>query len=425
MANYLTEWWRTNQNSCGAGTSFVSCYQQLAGVEGQQCDTTGPNMCDYPENFSGYTPQQAYTLYTIFAIWQWFQSIYDAIENADLSASGPVGKIVKAINPELKQKQPLGDFLQALTAFTPLLTMPAQLGKAVTSVTETFMRQSPGVFKQLYPTGTLDSEIIQISDIYDGLSTIKTTYQQNISNALALVQRDFETFNLFAANGSFIAPRTSLEAETQNLTAALQTYIVSSCLTSSNIIITLARDTSPEQLVHNGSMTTTDLIQCDSYDQYGVCSAWWYDPGSNAAFGLSSLGSMEINYYDLMETLFSNGWTTGADLFLGAQACADYMAASGGANTPGLDPVTLVPRCISNVQVCVWDQSCQWGDQTCEFTGEYGRDLCKPQYGFEQDDCGGNDIPSENIPAAYLGPLVTVTEEEGGDGVIVCHGKTS
>lgn len=423
MANYLADWWQANQAACGANTSFTSCYQQLVGVEEQQCDLTGPNMCDYPENFSGYTPQQAYTLYTIFAIWQWFESIYEAIENADLSASGPVGKIVKTINPEVSHQQNLGDLLQALTAFTPLLTLPAQLGKAVTSVTETALRQSPGVLKQLNPTGTLDSEVIQISDIYDGLSTIKTTYQQNISNALALVQNDFATFNLFAANGSFIAPRASLEAETVNLTAALKTYIVASCLASSNIIITLARDTSPQQLVSNGSLTTPDLIQCDSYDEYGVCSAWWYDPGTNAAFALSSLGNTGTNYYDLMETLFSNGWTTGADLFLGARACADHQAAHGGANEPALDPVTMEPRCISNVQVCVWDQACQHGDASCAFTGEYGWNLCKPPLGYGGGDCGGYAMTSEVIPAAYLGPLLTITPEEGGDEVNVCHSK--
>ena len=424
MADYLKDWWQANQATCGANTSFVSCYQQSIGVEQQQCGSTGPDMCDYPENFSGYTPQQAYTLYTIFAIWQWFESIYEAIENADLSAGGPIGKIVKAINPEVKQEQSLGNFLQALTALTPLLTMPASLGKVVTSTVETAMRQSPGVLKQLNPTGTLDSEIVQISDIYDGLSVIKTTYQQNVSNALALVQNDFATFSLFAANGSFIAPRSSLQAETQNLTAALQTYIVASCLTSSNIIITLARDTNVQELVHNGSMTTPDLIQCDSYDAYGVCSTWWYDPGTNAAYGLSSLRDMNTNYYDLLETIFSNGWTTGADLFLGALDCADHRAASGGPDGPSLDPVSMTARCLSNVQVCVWDQSCQPGDQDCAFTGEYGWDLCKPPYGYEQDDCGGNGMSSEIVPAAYLGPLVRITPEEGGDEVAVCHSKS-
>ncbi|KAL9134776.1 MAG: hypothetical protein Q9175_004045 [Cornicularia normoerica] len=425
MATYLTNWWETNQVACaGANTSFVSCYQQSAGIEEQQCDSTGPNMCDYPENFTGYSPQQAYTLYTIFAIWQWFESIYEAIENADLSASGHVGKIVKTINPEAQAKNSLGDFLQALTAFAPLLTLPSEFGKVVTSITETAMRQSPGVLKQLNPTGTLDSEIVQISNIYDGLSTIKTTYQQNISNALALVQQNFDTFNLFAANGSFIAPRASLEAETTNLTAALETYVVSSCLTGSNIIITLARETSPQALASNGSMTTTDLIKCDSYDQYGVCSDWWYDPDTNAAYALLSLRNMETNYHDLMQTLFSNGWTTGADLFLGAKACADYVAVFGGANDPTLDPVTLIPRCISNVQVCVWDQACEPMAKDCEFTGEYGWNLCKPQYGYEEDACGGGGIPSEEVPAAYLGPLTTITAERGGDDLIVCHGTT-
>ena len=425
IASYLSNWWQANQAACGGtNVSFVSCYQQSVGVEEQQCDSTGPNMCDYPESFAGYTLQQAYTLYTIFAIWQWFESIYEAIENADLSAAGPVGKIVKTINPEIEQKQSLGDFLQALTAFAPLLSLPAKLGKAITSITETAMRQSPGVLKQLNPTGTLDSEIVQISDIYDGLSTIKTTYQQNISNALALVQQDFTTFSLFAANGSFIAPRASLEAETTNLTKSLETYIVSSCLTASNVIITLARETNPQELASNGSMTTTNLIQCESYDQYGVCRDWWYDPGTNAAYSLSSLSSMETNYYDLMQTLFSNGWTTGADLFLGAKACADYVAVNGGANDPTLDTVTLIPRCISNVQVCVWDQSCEPLDQDCEFTGEYGWDLCKPQYGYLADDCGGSGIPSEIVPAAYLGPLTTITAEGGGSDLIVCHGTT-
>lgn len=425
MGPYLSNWWQANQAACGgASMSFVSCYQQSVGVEEQQCDSTGPNMCDYPENFTGYTPQQAYTLYTIFAIWQWFESIYEAIENADLSAEGPVGKIVKLINPEVKQPQSLGNFLQALTAFAPLLSLPAKLGKAVTSISETAMRQSPGVLKQLNPTGTLDSEVVQISDIYDGLSTIKTTYQQNISNALALVQQDFTTFALFAANGSFIAPRSSLEAETTNLTNALETYIVSSCLTASNVIITLARETNPQSLASNGSLTTPNLIQCDSYDSYGVCSDWWYDPDTNAAYALSSLSAMETNYNSLMHTLFSNSWTTGSDLFLGAKACADYVAVNGGANDPTLDTVTLIPRCISNVQVCVWDQDCEPLDQDCEFTGEYGWDLCKPQYGYEADDCGGSGIPTEIVPAAYLGPLTTITAEGGGDDLIVCHGTT-
>lgn len=375
-------------------------------------------MCDFPTSVADYTAQQAYTLYTIFAVWQWFESIYEGIENADVSATGPVGKIVNTINPEIPEKQPLGDFLQALSAITPLLVFPAQLGKAVTQLAETALRQSPGVLKQLNPTGTLDSEEVQINDLYDGLGTIKTTYQQNISTALAMVQRDFSTFSSFAANGSFIAPRSSLQADTQNLTTALETYIVSQCLTANNIVVTLARDTSPYELANMGSMTTKDLIACASYDQYGVCSAWWYDPGTNAAFGLANLANPSINYYDLMQTMFSEGWTIGADLFLGAKSCADYVAVGGGSNTPALDPITLVPRCISNIQVCVFDKDCVLDDPTCEFTGEYGWDLCKPQEHYLQNDCGGDgSVTTIKVLAAYLGGLDTTDRTD----LVVCN----
>ena len=413
MTHYLESWWQANQTQCEQrNASFASCYQQLTGYVQEQCDQTGPSMCDYPADFTGYTPYEAYTLYTIFAIWQWFESIYEAIGNADLSASGVVGKIVTTINPEIKSMQCLGDILQALTAMTPVLNAPATLvetfGKVVgKAITETALRQSPGVVKQLNPSGTLDSEFVQINDLYNGLSIVKTTYQRNISNALAMVQGNFTTFSLFAAEGAFIAPRGSLEANTENLTRSLETYIVSQCLTANNIIVTLARDTSPYELAHNGSLTTWSLISCDSYDQYGVCSTWWYDSENNNAYGLSSLKDPSTNYYDLMQTMFSSGWTSGRDLFLGAKECADYVAINGGDNGPALTTETMAPRCISNIQVCVWKKDCEGVDHNCEFTGEYGWDGCQPRPNYMLNSCPDAQVDSVMIPAAYLGPLDT------------------
>lgn len=413
MTEYLDNWWYANHTQCERrNATFASCYQQLNGFEQEQCDMTGPSMCSYPADFSGYTPHEAYALYTIFAIWQWFESIYEAVGNADLSATGRVGKIVTTINPKKPSTQHLGDFLQALSALTPVIGAPATLvsafGKTLgQAVTETAMRQSPGVVKQLCPSGTLDSQFVQVNDLYDGLSTMKTTYQHNISTALTLVQGNFTTFSLFAANGAFIAPRSSLEANTQNLTRSLETYIVSQCLIANNIIVTLARDTNPYELAHNGSLTTPGLVSCDYYDKYGVCSAWWYDPETNAAYALSSLKDPSTNFYDLMQTMFSSDWTTGRDLFLGAKDCADYVAVTGGDNSPALDTNTMAPRCISNIQVCVWDTSCELMDHNCEFTGEYGWDGCHPQKNYLQKECEAASFFSAEIPSAYLGKLDT------------------
>ena len=423
MTEYLDEWWRANSMQCERwNATFASCYQQLNGYEQEQCEMTGPSMCNYPADFSGYTAHEAYTLYTIFAIWQWFESIYEAIGSADLSATGTVGKIVKTINPEIPSTQSLGDFLQALSALTPVISAPATLveafGKTLgKAVTETAMRQSPGVVKQLNPTGTLDSEIVQVNNLYDGLSVMKTTYQHNISTALALVQGNFTTFSLFAADGAFIAPRSSLEADTQNLIRSLETYIVSQCLTANNMIVTLARDTNPYELAHNDSLTSSNLISCDSYDEYGVCSAWWYDPGTNAAYSLSSLTDPENNYYDLMETMFSSDWTSGSDLFLGAKYCADYVAMNGGDKGPALDTTTMAPRCISNIQICVWKKDCELLDHNCEYTGEYGWDGCHTQSSYLQEGCSDAQVTSVKVPSSYLGGLDTTENPD----LIVCN----
>lgn len=396
----------------------------MTGYEQEQCDKTGPSMCDYPAAFEagGYTPHEAYTLFTIFAIWQWYESIYEAIGNADTSASGRIGKIVNTINPKVPQSHVLGDFLQALTALTPLISAPARivavLGKDIgKSIIETALRQTPGVVKQLHPTGTLTSQILQANDLFDGLTTIKTTYQQNVSNALSMIQSNFSNFAVFAADGNFIAPRADLQANTENLTLTLETYVISQCLQANNIFITLNRDTNPYEFARNSSLSS-DLIDCDYYDEYGVCSAWWYDPGTNAAFGLANYGDPVKNHYDLMQTIFSSGWTTGAALFLGAKACADRVAVFGGDKTPAINTDTMEPQCISNLQVCVFDTKCEGTDENCEFTGEYGWEGCKPQKNYLNCGCAGNtEYTDVCLPAVYLGPLMTTTR----DDLLVCR----
>lgn len=104
IPNWLTQWWETNQETCQAhNASFASCFQQMAGVQQQQCDTIGDALCSFPTNITAFSPQEAYVLYSIFGIWQWYVSMYQGIGNANLGAQGPVGKIVEAINP-IKRK---------------------------------------------------------------------------------------------------------------------------------------------------------------------------------------------------------------------------------------------------------------------------------------------------------------------------------
>lgn len=77
----------------------------MAGVKQQQCDTIGSGLCSFPTDITDFSPQEAYVLYSIFGIYQWFFSLWQGIANANLGAHGVVGQVVEAINP-IKRKSP-------------------------------------------------------------------------------------------------------------------------------------------------------------------------------------------------------------------------------------------------------------------------------------------------------------------------------
>ncbi|KAL8924535.1 MAG: hypothetical protein Q9208_004010 [Pyrenodesmia sp. 3 TL-2023] len=417
IPEWLTQWWDRNAAACEKhNATFSSCFQQMAGVKQQQCDTIGSGLCSFPTDITDFSPQEAYVLYAIFGIYQWFFSLWQGIANANLGAHGPVGQIVEAINPIKTSNKLWMDILQAFTALTPLFRAPALVG-GLANTLETALRQSPGVLKQMLPSGSLNSQFEQINDIYDGLSKIQKFYQANLTNALTLVQSSLPTFLDFAAQGGFIAPQASLQAQSSVLVASLQTFIVSTCLNQNNIFITLTRDTNPHELVTNGSLGQSNLVSCDYYEDHNICSTWWYDAPNNRAFALSSVDDPQTNFYDLLTEMFRNEWTTPSLLFSGAIDCADYVKSTGKSNQPQLDLDTMRAHCMSNTQVCVYDQSCGIGDSDCEFTGEYGGTEdgpCKPAKGYMWS-CGmswGSQRRSARIPAAYLGPMNMVSEDD-------------
>ncbi|KAL8740584.1 MAG: hypothetical protein Q9184_008470 [Pyrenodesmia sp. 2 TL-2023] len=113
--------------------------------------------------------------------------------------------------------------------------------------------------------------------------------------------------------------------------------------------------------------------------------------------------------------MFRNEWTTPSLLFAGALDCADYVKTTGKSNEPQLDLDTMRAHCMSNTQVCVYDQSCGIDDNDCEFTGEYGGSdgPCKPTNGYMGScDMSVNAMPSARIPAAYLGPMNRVSVDD-------------
>ncbi len=245
-----------------------------------------------------------------------------------------------------------------------------------------------------------------MADIGASLGNLTQTYQNSVAEGLGAVLNDVNYFLNFAAKGNFIGAPSDLNAQTNNLTANLQNFVISQCLVANNIDITVAYDTSPAQLQTNSSYSLNQNvpIDCPGYNTNNICNTWWHDPNHNAAWALFNKGQPDKSYHDEMETIFNSGWTTGSELFLGAQACAD----AGGGNAM-INPTTFQPVCTVNNAVCVWDPSGDGEFTNCETQQQDWLVACNKISGFQ--------ARGKKIPRAYLGPWLTKT----GVSSYMCH----
>ncbi|KAI9775207.1 MAG: hypothetical protein M1835_005888 [Candelina submexicana] len=364
VTQYLEDWWAEHANECNEepylGQGFAHCYQLKVG-KGKFLLSDCSNISIHREapDFFNFTHQEFYVLYSIFGIWWWYNSVWIAIGDAAFLSDLSAGSIVRTINPIHPGNTSLGQPFSALAAGFTFLSFPAG----------------------------------QLSSIEDGLKIVVESFRDNLSNVLRSTLNDKDMFSSFAANGSFMVKAPSLSASTDKLTRVLSTYIVSQALQANNIIATVAENTYPYNLTHglnpyrtyepvdgqyNSSTvfceeSANELTNCeprqykmlpqnawhvncqDLPNEYGVCDNWWYDVEGGGAYALFNLGDIGKNYYELMNTMFSKGWTSGRELFLGAKECAG--------TTPvfppilSINPVSQQAICSSNLRTCMWNQT--------------------------------------------------------------------
>ncbi|KAI9818893.1 MAG: hypothetical protein M1827_007714 [Pycnora praestabilis] len=419
VTGYLGTWWENHSASCvGETANFSACFLNYVGIYNQQCDLIGQGLCQLStSDLSSYEIHDAYVIYSIHLVYQWFNSINTALFQAETTAAGPIGVIVEKFNPPETKNTLLSELLVALAAAVGSLPFPAAVaGKVVGMLLTPVMQQIPGVLKYLYPKSSLDSTVSQINQISDHLSELVSTTSQNLGNALGAALDEQDTFVAITAHGGFIAPASSLLVQTESLTLTLNTFVISQCLKANNIFLTGAWDTNPQQWTVNNTLVADADIQCSSYNSYGVCSAWWWDSDQNNAYGLDDQNSMTNNFYDDMNWIFEN-FTTGELLFRGAKECADYVFAGGNA-TATIDD-NLVPRCISSLDLCVYNQQLDLNiGEHALFTNDYPVSNCgQKNKNYGVSGCGGG-AGGINVPASYLGPFMYNQSSKGYGGTM-------
>lgn len=204
---------------------------------------------------------------------------------------------------------------------------------------------------ELLFTGTLESQLLDLDQIEAQLSDVIVAFQSNVANSLNTIQSNFTSFREFARHGAYIAPDANLNASTTILTQYLTTWVVSTSLGSRFDEVVFWPDTNPYDLRHNGSLPSKQygFVNCqDLPDSYGVCDRWYFN-GRDSYQLRDGLADADVSQYSLMETMFSEGWTTGQLLFDGALSCAVHTAVTSAAPNTTINATNLQPQCLSNL----------------------------------------------------------------------------
>ena len=153
-------------NECDAepykGTGFTSCYQQKLGTKSKYTcnDISAPGGCYPPSSGDNFNVTEYYVLYSIYAVWEWYNQLWLANTAATLLADLHAGEIIDAIRKDMPNDNPLpGD--TSLRAILGLLSAGLAFvnfsgAAAGGSTVSTAIQQSPGLAKSLLSTGQLD-----------------------------------------------------------------------------------------------------------------------------------------------------------------------------------------------------------------------------------------------------------------------------
>ena len=273
--------------------------------------------------------------------------------NAAFEAGDLIYDIVQTIDPLSKKSNVLlNDLLGALAAGLAFLAIPqvAAVGGAAAAIAPIFLKaiqQAPGVAKIIWPFGSVERETIEITELYQQLGTVVGALGPRISDALAAVQgvnqTDISAFLAFADEGAFSVPRAdfpNIVDDTSGLLVAFTTFLVSEALILDGWHVDIAPGVDPLMMSQANATCPVwfcncgkfEDLGCYSYDTYSQCTDkyWWYGELTHSAYTLSkdpyfgyfeSATKNEKDPTQIMQTIFSNRWSTGQLLLENAGLC--------------------------------------------------------------------------------------------------------
>lgn len=273
VTGYINDWLAANGTAAGCDTlGFAQCFLQANGYGGRTCNLLTRGTCDAFETTgtaAAYeSPQQFYTLWNIYAIYQYFNQFSEGLSNGATLASATIGDIVATVSPSTDPQSPNtliwtsisgGFWMLAAGGINPVLGL-VNTGLAVVTGMSSFFMQSMA--------GSSDARFTLLGEIGTNLADLIVTYQDSLQNALKELQDHSDLFIAAAEPGGFSSrAAVSLNVQTNDIFHDLQLYVLSAALKANGIVATRttysAVDFAPK---------TNGAVSCDSLSDIGTCN---------------------------------------------------------------------------------------------------------------------------------------------------------
>ncbi|GKT66183.1 hypothetical protein ColTof4_03073 [Colletotrichum tofieldiae] len=399
VSDYITKWLAENGTKADCNNlGFAQCFLAFNGYGGRTCDTLTRDTCEGFETIGSdatyQSPQQFYTLWNIYAIYQFFNQFSEALWNGHSLASDTIGDIVATISPSTDPEVPStllwtaisgGFWLAAASGVNPILAEIATGMAVVTGMSSFFMTSV---------AGSSNARFVTLGQVGSNLAELVIEYQDGLQDALKELQSNSILFLAATKPGGFSQRAvTSLNLEATSLYHDLQLYIISLAFKANGIVST--RSTGVNALDY--APKTNGAISCPGLGPAGNCYQWWIDPGTGNTYALHNPKDYDNNYVDVLNKIHDKGWANLSEIFM-VEDCAG--------KDPSFDGKTKV-TCLASHGYCEYnyaDQDTVTKSRTankqftnCDNDKEWGT-LC--------DWMNGGLV----LPESYLGPLLTLSE---------------
>ncbi|KAK6222072.1 hypothetical protein QIS74_04327 [Colletotrichum tabaci] len=399
VSSYITNWLAENGTRADCDNlGFAQCFLAFNGYGGRTCDTFSRDTCEGFETMGSEatysSPQQFYTLWNIYAIYQFFNQYSEALWNGHSLASDTIDDIVATVSPSTDPQVPStllwtsisgGFWLAAAAGVNPVLGLIATGLAVTTGMSSFFMPQK---------AGSSNARFVTLGQVGSNLAQLVIEYQDSLQDSLKELQSNSTLFIAAAEPGGFSQRAvTSLNFEATTLYHDLQLYILSLAFKANGIVS--ARSTGVNALDY--APKTNGAISCPGLGPAGNCYQFWVDPDTGNTYALHNPKEYKNTYVDVLNKIHDKGWANLSEIFK-VEDCAG--------KDPSFDGKTRV-TCLASHGYCEYN----YADQD---TVTKSRTANKQFTNCDNDKAWGTLCDWMNgglvLPVSYLGPLLTLGE---------------